>query len=106
MTSLRFELTAPAERDLEEVFFEVKERYGLLIAERVYDDLLRRFALLAEMSKMGRHRPEPWLAPYLSPMPLLARSFLRFGPKRSLRAHSNHLSRSWAMRILLIVATG
>jgi len=35
VTNLRFELTAPAERDLEEVFFEVKERHGLLVAERV-----------------------------------------------------------------------
>jgi len=28
VTSLRFELTGPAERDLEEIFFEVKERHG------------------------------------------------------------------------------
>ena len=58
MTSLRFEITAPAERDLEEIFFEVKERHGLLVAERVYDNLLRTFALLAVMPEMGRHRPE------------------------------------------------
>jgi hypothetical protein len=32
----RFELTAPAERDLEEIFFEVKARHGQLVAERVY----------------------------------------------------------------------
>jgi plasmid stabilization system protein ParE len=45
----RFELTAPAERDLEEIFFEVKERHGLLVAERVYGNLLHTFDLLADM---------------------------------------------------------
>lgn len=64
MTSLRFELTGPAERDLEEIFFEVEERHGLLVAERVYDNLLRTFAPLADMPEMGRHRPELWPAPY------------------------------------------
>ena len=44
----RFELTTPAERDLEEIFFEVKGRHGQLIAERVYGNLLRTFELLAE----------------------------------------------------------
>ena len=60
----RFELTAPAERDLEDVFFEVKERHGLLVAERVYADLLRTFDLLVSMPEMGRHRPELWPLPY------------------------------------------
>jgi len=60
----RFELTTPAERDLEEIFFEVKERHGLLVAERVYDNLLRTFGLLADMPEMGRHRPELWPPPY------------------------------------------
>ncbi len=59
----RFELTAPAERDLEDIFFEVKERHGLLVAERVYRNLLRTFDLLAEMPDMGRHRPELWPRP-------------------------------------------
>ena len=59
----RFELTAPAERDLEDIFFEVKERHGLLVAERVYRNLLRTFDLLAEMPDMGRHRPELWPPP-------------------------------------------
>ena len=31
----RYELTAPAERDLEDIFFEVKEHHGQLVAERV-----------------------------------------------------------------------
>jgi hypothetical protein len=39
VTSLRFELIAPAERDLEESFFGVKERHGLLVAERVDGNL-------------------------------------------------------------------
>lgn len=60
----RYELTAPAERDLEDIFFEVKERHGLLVAERVFSNLLRTFDLLARMPEMGRHRPELWPAPY------------------------------------------
>ena len=51
----RFELTAPAERDLEDIFFEVKERHGLLVAERVYSNLLRTFDLLANMPETARH---------------------------------------------------
>jgi hypothetical protein len=34
VTTSRFELTATAERDLEDIFFEVKERHGLLVAKR------------------------------------------------------------------------
>ncbi len=60
----RFELTAPAERDLEEIFFEVKGRHGQLIAERVYGNLLRTFELLASRPEIGRQRPELWPAPY------------------------------------------
>jgi plasmid stabilization system protein ParE len=60
----RYEVTAPAERDLEDIFFEVKERHGLLVAKRVYDNLLRRFDLLARMPEMGRYRPELWQPPY------------------------------------------
>jgi len=52
----RFELTDPAEQDLEEIFFEVKERHDLLVAERVYSNLLHKFDLLADMPEMGRHR--------------------------------------------------
>jgi plasmid stabilization system protein ParE len=64
VTTSRFELTAPAERDLEDIFFEVEERHGLLVAERVYGNLLRTLDLLSDMPEMGRHRPEPWPAPY------------------------------------------
>jgi plasmid stabilization system protein ParE len=49
----RFELTAPAERDLEDIFFEVKERHGRVVAERVYANLLRTFDLLASMPEMA-----------------------------------------------------
>lgn len=51
----RFELTAPAEQDLEDIFFEVKARHGRLVAERVYSNLLRTLDLLASMPEMGRH---------------------------------------------------
>jgi plasmid stabilization system protein ParE len=60
----RFQLAAPAERDLEEIFFEVKDRHGRPVAERVYSNLLRTFELLADMPEMGRHRPELWPPPY------------------------------------------
>jgi len=60
----RYELTAPAERDLEEIFFEVEERHGRLVAERVFENLLRTFDLLARMPEIGRHRPELWYLPY------------------------------------------
>jgi plasmid stabilization system protein ParE len=60
----RFELTAPAEQDLEDIFFEVKERHGRDVAERVYDNLLRTLDLLARMPELGRHRPELWPPPY------------------------------------------
>jgi len=59
----RYQLTAPAERDLEDIFFEVKERHGRLVAERVYSNLLRTFDLLDSMPEMGRHRPELWPPP-------------------------------------------
>lgn len=62
--SARFELTAPAERDLEDIFFEVKDRHGQRVAEHVYDNLLRTFELLARMPELGRHRPELWPPPY------------------------------------------
>ena len=60
----RYELAAPAERDLEDIFFEVKERHGRLVAERVLENLLRTFDLLAQVPEMGRHRPELWPPPY------------------------------------------
>jgi len=50
--TLRYEITAPAERDLEEIFFEVKESHGRLVAERVYDNLLRTFDLLARLERI------------------------------------------------------
>ena len=58
------QLTAPAERALEDLFFEVKERHGLLVAERVYDNLLRMFDLLARMPEVGRYRSALWPPPY------------------------------------------
>jgi len=60
----RYEITGPAERDLEDIFFEVKERHGRLVAERVYDNLLRTFDLLARMPELGRYRPELGPPPY------------------------------------------
>ena len=60
----RYQLTALAERDPEDIFFEVKERHVRLVAERVYSNLLRTFDMLAIMPEMGRHRPELWPPPY------------------------------------------
>ena len=60
----RYELAAPAERDLENIFFEVHERHGQLVAERVFENLLRTLELLARMPEMGRHRSELWPPPY------------------------------------------
>jgi plasmid stabilization system protein ParE len=62
--SARFELTASAERDLERIFFEVKSRHGIAVAERVYGNLLRTFDLLASRPEIARHRPELWKQPY------------------------------------------
>jgi plasmid stabilization system protein ParE len=62
--SARFELTAPAERDLEEIFFEVKSRHGAAVAERVYGNLLRTFDLLASRPEIAHYRPELWPPPY------------------------------------------
>lgn len=53
-----FQLTAPAERDLEDILFEVMERHRRFVAERVYRNLLRTFDLLASMSELGRYPPE------------------------------------------------
>jgi plasmid stabilization system protein ParE len=83
----RVELTAPAERDLEESFFEVKGLHGRLVAERVYSNLVRTFDLLATMPDMGRHRPELWPPPYrfwpTDPASIAYRSDLR--PIRTVR---------------------
>jgi plasmid stabilization system protein ParE len=60
----QFQVTTPAARDLEDIFFEVKESHGRLVAERVYDNILRTFDLLARMPELGRYRPELWPPPY------------------------------------------
>ncbi|MDJ0853532.1 MAG: type II toxin-antitoxin system RelE/ParE family toxin [Myxococcota bacterium] len=60
----RYALTAPAEQDLEDIFFEVAERHGRVVAERVFASLLRAFDLLANNPEVGRHRPELWPPPY------------------------------------------
>jgi plasmid stabilization system protein ParE len=60
----RYERAAPAERDLEDIFFEVKERHGRPAAQRVFESLLGTFDLLARMPEMRRHRPELWPPPY------------------------------------------
>lgn len=60
----RYQLTPLAESDLEEIFFEVKDRHGLIVAERVYSNMTHAFAMLAEMPAVGRERPELWAPPY------------------------------------------
>ena len=59
-----YSLTGPAERDLEDIFFEVKERHGRIIADRVFANLVRTFELLARTPEIGRYRPELWPPPY------------------------------------------
>jgi plasmid stabilization system protein ParE len=84
----RYEPAAPAERDLEDIFFEVHERHGRLAAERVLENLLRTLDLFARMPEMGRHRPELWPPPHLGHGPCLHRRsrdgrFAAFGSRAS-----------------------
>lgn len=54
----RYELASPAEPDLEDIFFEVYTRHGLVVAERAFENLLRTSDLPTRMPEMGRHGPE------------------------------------------------
>ena len=53
-----FRLSPLAEQDLEEIWSYVAEDASLTIADRLIDAIFRRFELLVEQPRMGRHRPE------------------------------------------------
>ena len=53
-----YRLASRAEQDLDEVWFYVAEDASPTTADRLIDDLVNRFDLLAEQPSMGRLRPE------------------------------------------------
>ena len=53
-----YRLSALAERDLDEIWTYVAEDASPTTAERLIDDIIDRFDLLAEQPAMGRARPE------------------------------------------------
>ena len=53
-----YRLSALAERDLEEIWSYVAEDASPTTADRLIDDIIGRFDLLAEQPSMGRARPE------------------------------------------------
>src|SRR3954468_13187144 len=55
---MRCRLSPLAERDLDEIWSYVAEDATPTIADRLVDDIIHRFDLLAEQSGMGRARPE------------------------------------------------
>jgi toxin ParE1/3/4 len=55
---MSYRLSALAERDLDEVWSYVAEEASPTTADRLIDDIIDRFDLLAEQPRMGRARPE------------------------------------------------
>ena len=55
---MSYRLSSRAEQDLDEVWFYVAEDASPTTADRLIDDLVNRFDLLAEQPSMGRLRPE------------------------------------------------
>ena len=53
-----YRLSYLAEQDLEEIWSYVAEDTTATTADRLIDDIIRRFDLLAEQPGMGRARPE------------------------------------------------
>ena len=53
-----YRLSALAERDLDEIWSYVAEDASPTTADRLIDDVIDRFDLLAEQPRMGRARPE------------------------------------------------
>jgi toxin ParE1/3/4 len=53
-----YRLSALAEQDLDEIWSYVAEDASLTTADRLIDDIVHRFELLAEQPEMGRARPE------------------------------------------------
>ncbi len=57
-------LTPEAEQDLEDVFFFVRDRFGLPVAERVWTAYLEAFERIATFPESGAVRPELWPPPF------------------------------------------
>jgi toxin ParE1/3/4 len=53
-----YRLSLLAEQDLDEIWLYVAEDASLATADRLIDDLIDRFSLMAEQPRMGRLRPE------------------------------------------------
>lgn len=53
-----YRLSSRAEQDLDEVWLYVAEDASPTTADRLIDDLVNRFDLLAEQPRVGRLRPE------------------------------------------------
>ena len=53
-----YRLSSLAERDLDEIWSYVAEDASPTTADRLIDDIVGRFDLLAEQPRMGRARPE------------------------------------------------
>jgi toxin ParE1/3/4 len=53
-----YRLSSRAEQDLDEVWLNVAEDASPSTADRLIDDIVDRFDLLAEQPRMGRLRPE------------------------------------------------
>lgn len=58
--SARYVLTIPARNDIRKIVFEVDDRFGRAVADRVYDGIHETLGRLAEHPEMGRTRPERW----------------------------------------------
>ena len=53
-----YRLSPLAEQDLDEIWLYIAEDASPSTADRLIDDLINRFSLLAEQPRMGRLRPE------------------------------------------------
>lgn len=53
-----YRLSSLAEQDLDEIWLYVAEDASPATADRLIDDIIDRFSLLAEQPRMGRLRPE------------------------------------------------
>lgn len=53
-----YRLSSLAEQDLDEIWLHVAEDASPSTADRLIDDIIDRFNLLAEQPRMGRLRPE------------------------------------------------
>ena len=53
-----YQLSSLAEQDLDEIWLYFAEDASPATADRLVDDIIDRFSLLAEQPRMGRLRPE------------------------------------------------